>query len=282
MKREYARSFFGELFGSFLLVFMGSCAVAGAVLFASFVGTLQVAAVWGGGAALSIYITRHLSCAHLNPAVSLAMVLSGRMAYWKLPLYWVAQLAGSILAGALVYYLFNDAIACYELTHQIIRGTPASIKTAMILCDYFPNPAVANFQRLSLWSAFAVEAGGTFLLVMAILSLTDGCNVGRPPDALAPLVIGFTLAIIIAIFSPFTQAGLNPARDFGPRLVAYAAGWGEAAIPGPRGGFFWVYVLGPLAGGFWGATFFNFALKPLLADEQDLCDACSLGGRMDV
>lgn len=281
MKREYARSFFGELFGSFLLVLMGSCAVAGAVLFDS-LGTLEVAAVWGGGAALSIYVTRQLSCAHLNPAVSLAMALSGRMAYQKVPLYWSAQLAGSILAGALVYCLFNDAIACYELTRQITRGTPDSVKTAMIFGDYFPNPAVADFERLSLSSAFAVEAGGTFLLVTAILSLTDGCNVGRPPDTLAPLVIGFTLAIIIAILSPFTQAGLNPARDFGPRLVAYLAGWGEAAIPGPRGGFFWVYVLGPLTGAFWGATFFNLALRPLLADDQNLCDTCSLGGRMDT
>jgi glycerol uptake facilitator protein len=62
------------------------------------------------------------------------------------------------------------------------------------------------------------------------------------------LFIGLTVSILISVIAPLTQAGFNPARDFGPRLFAYFAGWGPIAIPGPRGGFFAVYILSPVVG----------------------------------
>ena len=68
------------------------------------------------------------------------------------------------------------------------------------------------------------------------------------PSVVIPGLIGFTVAMNLALYAPLTQAGWNPARDFGPRVVAYFAGWGDIAIPGPRGGF-WIYILGPFIGG---------------------------------
>ena len=65
--------------------------------------------------------------------------------------------------------------------------------------------------------------------------------------AAAPLLIGFTVAVLISLYAPLTQAGWNPARDFGPRVVAAISGWGSVAIPGPRNGF-WVYIVGPCVG----------------------------------
>ena len=56
------------------------------------------------------------------------------------------------------------------------------------------------------------------------------------------------VAVLISLFAPATQAGWNPARDLGPRLVALALGWGPVAIPGPEGGC-WVYLVGPIVGG---------------------------------
>ena len=74
---------------------------------------------------------------------------------------------------------------------------------------------------------------------------------------------------MISVIAPLTQAGLNPARDFGPRLFAYFAGWGPIAIPGPRGGFFTVYILSPIIGGLIGAAGYEFLLRPaMILDGQ--------------
>jgi glycerol uptake facilitator protein len=68
--------------------------------------------------------------------------------------------------------------------------------------------------------------------------------------------------------------GINPARDFGPRLIAYFAGWGEIAIPGPRSGFFTVYIMGPFVGGSFSAFLFGVILDPLMKRQihTDTCD----------
>ena len=86
----------GEFIGTFILVFFGIGVVAGSVIFNAFAGLFQVALAWGLGVTLAIYVTRHLSCAHLNPAVSLGMVIAGRMKACLLPWYMVSQLLGGI------------------------------------------------------------------------------------------------------------------------------------------------------------------------------------------
>ncbi len=266
--RQYMTMCVGECFGTFLLTFIGIGSVAVAVLFDAFSGLLQVALVWGIGVTLAIYATRHLSCAHLNPAVSLAMVLAKRMDHCLLPGYWLSQLTGATIAGAAILLLFGDIIAQYELAHAIIRGGPESVKTAMLFGEYFPNPGNSSAFTISLPKAMLAEAVGTFLLVSMIFSLTEGCNVGRPSATLAPVFIGATVAVLIALFAPLTQCGINPARDLGPRLVAWLAGWDSVAIPGPQGGFFRVYILAPLLGGVVAALCFRFLVTPLMGSKE--------------
>jgi glycerol uptake facilitator protein len=246
----------GELTGTFILVFFGCGAVAVSVLFSALVGVFQVAIVWGFAVTLAIYATRHLSCAHLNPAVSIAMVLSKRMKVKLLPVYWLGQFLGAFLAAAALFLLFADSIATYEATHGIIRGTPDSVKTAMMFGEYYPN--------ISTLTAFAAETLGTFLLVFFIFSLTEGCNVGRPDDALAPFFIGMAVMIIICIIAPLTQAALNPARDLAPRAFSYLAGWKQASFPDRNFGLL-VYGLGPLLGGIIAAIFFTRIIQPVMA-----------------
>src|SRR5690606_34060147 len=86
---------------------------------------------------------------------------------------------------------------------------------------------------------------------------------------LAPFFIGFTVAVLISLFAPVTQAGWNPARDFGPRIVAFLAGWEEVAIPGPRNGF-WVYIVGPLIGGPLGGALYTRLIRPSLPNGNRL------------
>jgi glycerol uptake facilitator protein len=201
------------------------------------------------------------------------MALSGRMRYRKLPGYIIAQFLGAFLAGLVLYGLFSPSIAAYETAHQIVRGTAESIQTARMFGEFYPNPGSAAVVSLPL--AMAAEALGSFLLVLMIFALTEGCNVGRPDDALAPVFIGLTVTSIICLVAPMTQAGLNPARDFGPRMVSWIMGWGPAAFPDRVGGFFHVYIFAPLLGGILASQFFVRVLEPAMKSPKDSCDCCS-------
>src|ERR1035437_3703993 len=108
---RYSKEFIGETLGTFLLVLFGCGSVAVSVLFGPYQGIMQIAMAWGVGVTLAIYLTRHLSCAHLNPAVTIAMVIGGRMKVRKLPIYLIAQFTGAFLAGLVVYVLFAPSIS---------------------------------------------------------------------------------------------------------------------------------------------------------------------------
>ena len=264
------REIIGEMLGTFLLVLLGCGSVAVAVLFQAHQGVLPVAMVWGVGVMLSIYLTRHLSCAHLNPAVTLAMVASGRMAVRKMPVYIASQFAGAFLAGLVLYALFAPSIAAFEMEHHVVRGSAESVRTAMMFGEFYPNPGCTAHVSFAL--ALFAEALGTFLLVLMIFALTEGCNVGRPDDALAPVFIGLTVTSVICLIGPLTQAGLNPARDLGPRLVAWLMGWGDAAFPDRAGGFFFVYMLSPVVGAVAASRYFVSVLEPAMRDTAGGCD----------
>jgi len=258
------RNFFGEILGTFILVFFG-CGVGGvSVLFGAHNGLFQVAAVWGIGVTLAIYASRYLSCAHLNPAVTIAMAVAKRMNPKKLPVYISAQFLGAFLAAACLYVLFSNSIRVFEQAHGIVRGAGESAATAMMFGEYFPNPGFAKVCAVSELGACFAEGIGTFILVMMIFLLTEGCNVGRPESSFSPILIGATASALISIIAPFTQAGFNPARDFAPRLFSYFAGWRNVAIPGPNGGFFTVYILSPIMGGICAALLFVYVIQPLM------------------
>lgn len=268
------KEFFGEFAGTFLLVLFGCGSVAVSVLYDAHSGLMQIGMIWGVGVTLAVYATRHLSCAHLNPAVTAGMVAAGRMLSRKLPGYWLAQTLGAILAALALYACFASAIESYELAHGITRGTPESAAVAKMFGEYYNLPGSASV--VGYWLAAFVEAFGTFLLVAMIFSLTEGCNVGKPSSDTEPIFIGLTVASIICLLAPLTQAGLNPARDFGPRLVAWLLGWGEAAWPDQSGGFLVIYVIAPIIGGLFAACLFRFFIDPMMGKKATPCgpDSC--------
>jgi glycerol uptake facilitator protein len=266
-----SKEFTGEFLGTFLMVLFGCGSVAVATLFGEYTGIFQIGLAWGLGVTLAIYLTRHLSCAHLNPAVTVSMVLSRRMKASKLPSYLLAQFLGAFAAGWVVYLLFSSNIEAYEAANGIVRGSDASFATAKMFGEFYGKGSAV----VSLPLAMAAEGFGTFLLVLLIFALTEGCNVGRPSDTMAPVFIGLTVASIIFLVAPLTQAGLNPARDFAPRVVAWIAGWGSAAFPDAVGGFFWVYMLAPVMGGALAVLLFVKVIEPLMKNKNQGCDCCS-------
>jgi len=199
----------------------------------------------------------------------LAMWIGKRMAARKVPAYLTGQFSGAILAGLVIYLLFGPSISAYESTHNIVRGSAESIQTAKMFGEYYAAPG--SLAIVSMPLAMATEALGTFLLLLMIFALTEGCNVGRPNDAMAPMFIGLTVTSIIGLIAPLTQAGLNPARDFGPRLIAWVFGWGSAAFPDQSGGFFFVYILAPIIGGMLASLFFVYLIEPAMKRQSSSC-----------
>ena len=270
---RYSKEFIGETLGTFLLVLFGCGSVAVSVLFGAYQGIMQIALAWGIGVTLAIYLTRHLSCAHLNPAVSIAMVIGKRMLRRKLPVYLFAQFTGALLAGLAIYLLFGPSIAAYESAHAIVRGSAESVQTAKMFGEYYS--VAGGTAVVSMPLAIGAEAFGTFLLLLMIFALTEGCNVGRPDDAIAPLFIGLTVTSVICLIAPLTQAGLNPARDFGPRMITWITGWGDAAFPDQAGGFFFVYILAPVIGGILAALFFVMIIEPAMKRPSSTCNCAN-------
>jgi glycerol uptake facilitator protein len=249
-----------EYFGTFLLVFFGVGAVQSAVATGAQAGLWQVAVIWAVGVSLGIYAAGARSGAHLNPAITLAVAVWEGFSWRRVPGYMAAQTSGAASAAIALYSLFAPAIEEFERRQGLLRGGPGSERSAMMFGEYFPNPAIFGtteeaWRIVTPVTAFLAELIGTALLGFLVSAMTQPRNPIRPSTGAAPVLIGLGVAAIISVIAPLTQAGLNPARDFGPRLVAYFLGWGDIAIPGPRGGWFTVYILAPLVGGSlgWGA-----------------------------
>ncbi len=264
-----------EVIGTFFLVFFGCGVVHTAVLIGSQSGLWQVAVVWAVAIALAIFTVGGVSGAHINPAITIAFAVRGRFSWLRVAPYIVSQVVGAFLAAACLFVLFQPYLDEKERQKNVIRGGPGSTITAMCYGEYYPNPggagdgpydasAQAQYDaRVSERAAFLAEFLGTLILALVVFALIDPRNGAAPHSQMAPVFIGLTVAVLISVIAPLTQACFNPARDFGPRLFAFFAGWGEIAIPGPNGrGFVTVYILAPIVGAIVGGTLYDTLLRP--------------------
>lgn len=270
-----------EVLGTFILIFFGCGAVHTAVLLGAQQGIWQVGIVWAVAIMLAIYVVGGISGCHINPAISVAMTLFRKLPSSHLLPYVSSQLLGAFLGAAALFALYHPQIEDLEKKNHIVRGQPGSELTASCYCEFYPNPGASDNaelfktqqydklnHRLCDLAAFIAEVLGTMMLALVVFALTDEKNSGRPQIQFAPVFIGLTVAIVISVIGPLTQACLNPARDWGPRLFAYIAGWGKTAIPGPNGsGIITVYVIAPIVGAAMGGAIYHWVLRSLYSPE---------------
>lgn len=235
-----------EFLGTGMIIFFGAGCVAAMKLAGAAFGQWEICIVWGLAVSMAVYMTAGVSGAHLSPAVTVALCLFGTFEGRKVVPYIVAQVAGAFCAAALVYGLYYNLFLDYESSHHMVRGSVESLDLAGIFSTY-PNP------HISVGQAFLVEMVITAVLVAVIMALTDDGN-GVPRGPMAPLLIGLLVAIIGGAMGPLTGFALNPARDLGPKMFAWLAGWGNIAFTGARDiPYFLVPIFGPLIGGCLGA-----------------------------
>lgn len=175
----------------------------------------------------------------------------------------MSQMVGATLAALCLWLLMSESVALSLTTNGLTMEEMSPAAT--IWLETFPN---TSNGIMNIWTASLAEGVGVFLLVLVIFSMTEGCNVGRPSNDLFPIFIGFAVSAIIGTIGPLTNAGLNPARDLGPRLVGYLVGWKNLA-------FSWensmVYVVAPFIGAGLAALLFIKFVEPMQHTKNQCC-----------
>jgi glycerol uptake facilitator protein len=234
-------AYLAEFLGTALLILLGNGVVANVVLRQTkghAGGWIVITAGWALAVYTAVVCVAEASGAHINPAVSVALAVAGEFEWARLPGYILAQLAGGIAGGALVYAFYRphysvtddaDAKLATFCTAPAIRGLPANL-----FC----------------------EVVGTFVLVFAVLMLTDASFTWDAPDpsrevkvglgSLGAIRVGLIVFAIGLSLGGTTGYAINPARDLGPRIAHHLL-----PIPGKRDSdwsYAWVPVAGPIIG----------------------------------
>jgi glycerol uptake facilitator protein len=165
------------------------------------------------------------------------------------------------VGAALVFIVYYAAIGSYEFNNHVTRGAADSVATFSIFAT-FPAPYFSGG-----WIGPLVDQiVGTAFLLMFVAALGDRRNLA-PKANLTPWLVGLAVAAIGMSYGANAGYAINPARDFGPRLFAFFAGWGQVALPGNGAGFsnyFWIPIVGPLVGGVIGILVYDFFIKHAL------------------
>ncbi|MCD9515640.1 MIP/aquaporin family protein [Photobacterium carnosum] len=239
-----------EFVGTALLVFFGVGSVAALKLAGVSFSQWEISIVWGLGVAIAIYCTAGISGAHLNPAVTIALSVFNNFDKRKVLPYIFSQVAGAFFSASLIYVIYYNLLVDYDIQHHIVRGTLASLDTVSIFSTY-------AHPLLSFQGAFLVEFVITLILMFSILAITDDNN-GIENGAMGPLLIGLVVATIGGSIGPLTGFAMNPARDFGPKMFTYIAGWDVIAFTGGRSmPYFIVPILAPIFGALFGAWLYK-------------------------
>ena len=221
------RRSFAEFIGTFWLVF-GGC--GSAVLAAAFpdvgIGLLGVSLAFGLTVLTMAFAIGHISGCHLNPAVSLGLVVGGRFPASELPAYVLAQVCGGIAASGVLYL--------------IASGKAGFTLAAGFAANGYASNSPGGYSMLA---CLVAEVVLTCFFLIIILGATDR----RAPQGIAPIAIGLALTLIHLIGIPVTNLSVNPARSTGPAV--FVGGWALQQL--------WLFWVAPLAGAVVGAALYG-------------------------
>lgn len=240
--------FLAEFIGTAILLSLGAGVVANVNLKNTIASKqtpwILITSAWGFAVFVGVFISAQSSGAHLNPAVTIGLAFAGKFSWSLVPTYFAAQLLGAMFGSWLTYILYID--------HYRATTDEGAVRST-----FCTGPAIRNFKN-----NFFSEAFGTFMLVFCALFIvspnitivgTEVQNFGL--GALDALPIGIVVWVIGISLGGTTGYAINPARDFGPRLIYQLlprknkdADWGYS----------WIPILGPFTGGAFAGILYSF------------------------
>ncbi|WP_288318318.1 MIP family channel protein [Xylanibacter caecicola] len=226
------KKYIAEMIGTMVLVLMGcgSAVFAGSIAgtVGAGVGTIGVALAFGLSVIAMAYTIGGISGCHINPAITLGVLLSGRMSGKDAGMYMLFQTIGAIIGSAVLFALVSTGV------HEGPTATGSN-----------------SFADGYMWQAFIAETVFTFIFVLVVLGSTDE---KRGAGNMAGLVIGLTLVLVHIVCIPITGTSVNPARSIGPALFQ----GGEALSQ------LWLFIVAP----FVGAALSSVAWKAIADDKN--------------
>lgn len=231
--------FIAELLGTMLLILMGAGVCANVLLTktkGNSAGWMVITTAWAMGVFIGVVVAGPYSGAHLNPAVTFGLALSGLFAWNAVGSYILAQMLGAALGAFLVWLVYKDH---FDQTEEPQKK----------LCVFATNAEIRNPVI-----NFITETVGTFVLMFVVFYITDGSFEGLMPGdtvvvglgSVGALPVAFTVWVIGLSLGGPTGYAINPARDLAPRIM-------HAILPikgkgNSDWGYAWIPVCGPLAG----------------------------------
>ena len=220
------KKYFAECIGTFVLTLLG-CGTAMFLGCNTPAGVVGTAIAFGLTVVAMAYTIGGISGCHINPAITFGVALSGRMKWGEAIGYWIGQVVGAIIAGA-VLLLLTKVVAAPDLTGGL--GTNG----------------VTNAGGVG--GALLVEFIATFIFVLVVLGTTDA---KKGAGNLAGLAIGLTLILVHLVCINLTGTSVNPARSIGPAL--FVGGQALANV--------WVFIVAPMVGGAFAAIVWKALAK---------------------
>jgi glycerol uptake facilitator protein len=257
-KNSYVGELCAEFLGTMILILFGCGVVAQVVTSPD--GSLgnhnSIAWAWGIGVILGVYVSGRLSGGHINPAVTIAFAAFKGFPWRKVVPYCLAQTAGAFVAALIVRFTYAD---------WINKVDPEHTKATQLIFSTLPGNGV---EGISITTAFFDQVVGTAILVFLVLAVINAAN--NPPMAnLAPVVIGLIVVGIGMAWGANAGYAINPARDFGPRLVSLITGYENALYAQDGTLYFWLPIVAPIVGGLVGALVWVFMIERFLPASEE-------------
>ncbi|XP_072250367.1 aquaporin-10a [Leuresthes tenuis] len=257
VRNPLVRECMAEFLGTFILLLFGCAAAAQVKTSRDTKGQfLSTNLAFSVGVMSAMYLTKGISGAHLNPAVTLSFCVLRKVEWRKLVPYCLVQVLGAYVASGVVYLVYYEAIMDYSGGKLTVYGPN---ETASIFATY-PS------DYMSVGGSFLDQVVGTGMLLLCILGLEEKRNTPAPSEMI-PVVVGAVVLGISVSMSANCGAAINPARDLGPRLFTLTAGYGIEVFK-CSSYWFWVPIVAPLVGGLLGSVLYVILIEWHLPDPE--------------